>query len=207
VKLHDLTIRPMRGRDEHQLFCRFPYDLNEEVAGDLDDGHRHPEWLWVALRCDRLVARAGWWGRHGVGPESLDILDVDDTDPDAIEIGVELLNIATAAVVPTGSTPPEYTRYVRPDWRDRPDSALVVRTRMAVVERTGGRLLVERLRLEWRSGPAFAPAAPRLRFRPFADSTEVLALTTLALEETLDAHSRRDMTSMTAAQAARSHLR
>ena len=61
---NDLTIRPITGPDELDLFNRFPYRLNEELAADLDKGHRRPEWLWLALRDGRLAARAGW----GPGP-------------------------------------------------------------------------------------------------------------------------------------------
>jgi hypothetical protein len=54
----DLTIRPITGPDELELFSTLPYRLNEELAGDLRDGHRQPAWLWMALRGVHLVARA-----------------------------------------------------------------------------------------------------------------------------------------------------
>jgi hypothetical protein len=44
----DLTFRPITGPGELDLFTRLPYQLNEELAGDLAKGHRRPEWLWVA---------------------------------------------------------------------------------------------------------------------------------------------------------------
>jgi hypothetical protein len=62
---HDLTLRPITGPEELDLFNSFPYVLNDEVDGDLAAGRRRPEWLWLALRDDRLVARAGWWSRAG----------------------------------------------------------------------------------------------------------------------------------------------
>jgi hypothetical protein len=64
---HDLTLRPITGPDELDLFNSLPYVLNDEVGGDLAAGRRRPEWLWLALRGERVVARAGWWSRAG-GP-------------------------------------------------------------------------------------------------------------------------------------------
>jgi hypothetical protein len=65
LRQHDLTVRPMTGLDELGLFNSLPYVLNEEVGGDLAAGRRRPGWLWLALRGDRVVARAGWWSRAG----------------------------------------------------------------------------------------------------------------------------------------------
>ncbi len=76
----DLTIRPITGPDELDLFNRFPHEFNEELAADLSDGHRQRQWLWIALGDGRLAARAGWWARPGdEHPAALDILDLDDS--------------------------------------------------------------------------------------------------------------------------------
>ena len=115
----DLTIRPITGPHELDLFTQLPYQLNGELAGDLDDGHRRPGWLWIALRDGRLAARAGWWARTGnEHPEALDILDLDDSGhPETVDIAARLLKTAMAEVVPAGTQPPYYLRYVDPDWR------------------------------------------------------------------------------------------
>ena len=62
---HDLTLRPITGPDELDLFNSLPYVLNGEIGDDLTAGRRRPEWLWLALRDDRVAARAGWWSRAG----------------------------------------------------------------------------------------------------------------------------------------------
>jgi hypothetical protein len=99
---HDLTLRPITGPDELDLFNSLPYSLNEEVGGDLAAGRRRPEWLWLALRGDRLAARAGWWSRAGdLHPLLMDIFDIDGGTDD----GVQLLETALPAVVPAGATP------------------------------------------------------------------------------------------------------
>ncbi|MGD1218611.1 GNAT family N-acetyltransferase [Streptomyces krungchingensis] len=201
-------MRPITGREEIDLFNRLPYTLNDELADDLTHGRRRPEWMWVALRGDRLLARAAWWSRPGSDtPLLLDLVDVDDglPDTDRVDIGVRLLRTATAATLPEGSRPPEYTRYVPPGWRDDGDARRVVEDRMTILERAGARLFVERLRLEWRPGTPVPEPSGRLVFRPVRDGEELLALMTSVLEGTLDAHSRDDLTRMSPREAAVSH--
>ncbi|MEW2387074.1 GNAT family N-acetyltransferase [Streptomyces venezuelae] len=206
---NDLTIRTLDGREDLDLFSRLPYILNEELADDLAVGRRRPEWMWVALRGDRLLARAAWWSRAGGdAPLILDVLDIDDdaAGSDRRAIGVRLLRTAMAATLPDGSSPPEYSRFVPPDWREDTVTRQAVEDRMTVLERTGARLFVERLRLEWRpESPAPAPTGGRLAFRPVHGAEELVALMTLALDGTLDAHGRDDLTRMTAQEAAAKH--
>jgi hypothetical protein len=106
---HDLTLRPITGPDELDLSNSLPYVLTDEVGDDLAAGRRRPEWLWLALRGDRVVARAGWWSRAGDRhPLVMDIFDIDGGTDD----GVQLLKTALAAVVPADATPPEYSRFL-----------------------------------------------------------------------------------------------
>jgi RimJ/RimL family protein N-acetyltransferase len=204
----DVTIRPIAGNDELGLFMRLPYVLNEELAGDLADGRRRPEWMWVALRGDRLLARAAWWSGPGAhAPELLDVLDIDDgiPEPDRVDIGVHMLRAAMAAVIPDGAQPPEYIRFIPPSWRDNVLTSQVVIDRMATAERTGARLFVERLRLEWRPGTPIRAPSRRLLFRSIQDEEELIVLMAAALNGTLDAHSRADLTLMSAKEAAVRH--
>jgi RimJ/RimL family protein N-acetyltransferase len=62
-----------------------------------------------------------------------------------------------------------------------------------VLEQSGARLLVERRRLEWRPEFPMPPVGGRLEFRPADDADELIALMTLVLDGTLDAHSRADL--------------
>jgi len=196
---HELTLRPITGPDELDLFNRLPYVLNDEIAGDLTASRRRPEWLWLALRGDRVMARAGWWSRPGdEHPLLMDIFDIaGDT-----EHGVRLLETALPAVVPAGALPPQYGRHVPPDWRDRDETRRAVQDRMAALERVGAKLFVERLRLEWRPGTPVPEPSGRLVFRPVRSARELIELMTLVLDGTLDAHSRDDLTRMTARQVA-----
>jgi RimJ/RimL family protein N-acetyltransferase len=206
VELNDMMIRSITGPDELALFNRLPYVLNEELASDLAHGRRQPEWMWVALRGDRLLARAAWWTRPGGDrPFLLDVLDVDDSLPARIEIGGQLVRTAMAATLPAGSRPPGYSRFVPPDWRDSAVTMDAVQDRMTILEHTGARLFVERLRLEWRPGTPVPRPSGRLMFRPVQDAAELLTLMTLVLDGTLDAHSRDDLTRMTPRAAATRH--
>ncbi|GAA3453175.1 GNAT family N-acetyltransferase [Dactylosporangium matsuzakiense] len=195
-----VTFRPLAGPEELPRFLHFPYDLNSEVADDLTAGRRRPAWLWIATRGDEVLARAGWWSRPGApAPYLMDFLDFAPGEDGTAET---LVKHALSALVPAGQTPPEYIRFVPPDWARDPQG--VPRT-VAVLQRLGAHLLVERLRLEWRPGtPIAAPA--RLRFRPFASTAEALDLMTRAVAGTLDAHDRADLATMTPRAVAEEHF-
>ena len=71
----------------------------------------------------------------------------------------------------------------------------------------GARPLVERLRLEWRPGTPIRAPSGRLSFRQTHGRDEMVALMTLVLDGTLDAHSRDDLTHMTPDRGSRRALR
>ena len=192
-----LHLRPLTGRAEIDLFNRFPYVLNTEIAADLEAGRRHLPWLWVAEEAGRVVARAGFWSRPGDAVPTY--LDVFDLAPGHLDAGVRLLTAALAAL----PLRPEYVRFVPPDWRDEPRSRREVEDRMTALERTGARLFVERLRLQWQPGTPVAASTGRLTFRPADDPTELICLMAEVMEDTLDAHGREELTRMSAAEAAR----
>ncbi len=212
MNTNDLAIRPITGPEELGLFSRLPYVLNDELADDLAAGRRRPEWMWVALRGDRLLARAAWWSRSdGDAPFILDVVDIDDSAPGSghVDIGVRLLRTAMAATVPDGAPRPVYSRFVPADWRESAVARRTVEDRMTVLVQTGAQLFVERLRLEWRPGSPVPEPSGRLRFRPVRDDQgeELVALMATALEGTLDAHSRDDLTRMSVHEAALRHYR
>jgi len=202
----DLTMRPITGPDELELFNRLPYGLNHELADDLADGRRRPEWMWVAVRGDRLLARVAWWTKTGNDtPFLLDILDLDDDAADRVDVGARLLRTAMAEVVAADTRPPEYLRDIPSDWRDGETSRRVVEDRVTVVRQCGAHPFVERLRFQWNPGTPVPGPSRRLEFREIRDIEEILALMTRVLDGTLDAHSRDDLTRMTAREAAERH--
>lgn len=94
---------------------------------------------------------------------------------------------------------------IPPDWRDGAATGRAVQERMTILERTGARLFVERLRLEWRPGTLLPELSGRLAFRTPHDSAELLGLMVSVLDGTLDAHGRDDLTRMSPHQAASHH--
>lgn len=201
-----VMLRPLADKSELPLFTSLPYVLDEELAGDLDAGRRHTSWLWMALRDGRVVARAGWWARQrGDGPMLLDVFDID-TDSGTVtnaDIGAALLETAMAQLFPDGEPRPDYGRYLTPGWHEDPEEARAVAVRTDALTRTGARPLVERLRLQWAPAAGVPAASARLLFRQVASEGELVELMTDVLDGTLDAHSRRDLATMSARRCAR----
>ncbi|WP_208719898.1 GNAT family N-acetyltransferase [Amycolatopsis circi] len=196
----DLTLRPITGPEELDLFCQLTYALDHELADDLAAGRRRPGWMWVALRGGELVARAAWWGRaEELVPFLLDVFDLED-----VAVGVQLLRTAMAEILPADARTPTYQRMVPSDWRGKAATRSAAEGRMRALEQTGARLLAERLRFEWRPGTP-VPSPHRLVFRPIRDEDEIIDLMTRVLDGTLDAHSRDDLTRTSARAAAIRH--
>ncbi|MFJ9812811.1 GNAT family N-acetyltransferase [Streptomyces sp. NPDC101158] len=203
-----LVVRPLSGPQELDLFNRLDYVLDHELEDDLATGRRRPEWMWVALRGDRLVGRISWWtSRAGTVPQALDFLDLDPGLPadEAAETGRRLLETASAAVLGDGARP-EYGRFMPADWREVPETRAYLETLFGVLEASGARPLVERLRLEWQPGASVPEPGDRLAFRPVRDREDLLALMAPVMEGTLDAHGQADLASgLSPREAAEQH--
>lgn len=204
-----VSYRPLTGPEEIDLFCRLSYVLDHELTHDFANGSRRPEWTWVALDGDRLLARLAWWTTPGGDmPLQFDFFDIDDTlsRADRDEIGLRLFKTATAAVFPAGAKLPEYGRFVPPNWHEDPAARDVVESRTRVLQSTGARLLVERLRLQWTPSSLLPELGERLAFRPVVDREDLLALMAPVMEGTLDAHGQADLASgLTPREAAERH--
>jgi hypothetical protein len=196
----DLVIRPIADAAELDLFCALRYTLDVELADDLARGLRRPEWMWVALRGGRVVARAAWWGSDAV-PSLLDFLDVGEV-PDRMNVGVSLLTAALSEITRPRARPLEYVRFVPSDWRDHASTRRYVQDLMAIAGIAGAHMLAERLRFEWSPGTPIAAPTGRVGFRPGRSDGELLDLMARVLDGTLDAHSRRDLARMSAREAA-----
>ena len=78
---------------------------------------------------------------------------------------------------------------------------------MAIAGPAGAQLVAERFRFEWRPGTPIAAPTGRVAFRRVSDDGELLDLMTLAMDGTLDAHSRQDLARMSAREGAVRHFR
>ncbi|WP_042399784.1 GNAT family N-acetyltransferase [Streptacidiphilus carbonis] len=197
----DLTIRPLSGPDEVELFNRIPYVFNHEIADDLTAGRRRLPWLWVAVDGGgRLLARLAWWCRpQDDAPFLLDVFDFEEGHQETARL---LLSTATEAVLPEGVVPPKYTRFLPADWREDPAVRPGIEQRIAVMRAAGAEVFVERLRLQWDPGTPVPAPTGQLSFRPVDGETELVELMTRVLDGTLDAYCRDDLTRMTPRQVA-----
>jgi RimJ/RimL family protein N-acetyltransferase len=201
-----VCFRALTGVEELELFGELQYTLDDELEDDLHRGFRRPSWMWVALRGERVVARAAWSSAPGADePSTFDFLDLDES-PDRVDVGLTLVTRALSEILPAGTSPPDYVRFVAPDWRARPDTRRLVEDLMDIIGQAGGELVAERFRFEWRPGTVVPAPTGRLTFRPVRDDDELSGLMTEVLDGTLDAHSRRDLSRMSARDAAAFHL-
>ncbi|MER5627265.1 GNAT family N-acetyltransferase [Streptosporangium sp. NPDC002544] len=198
--MSDLLFRPLDA-DEFDLFHRYgalpasgvgarnlPFDKLDYRSG----------WVWVALRGDEVVARAGFWGPPGSEhPFSLDWFD-PGFGPDRVEVGAALLRAAYAALVTPGyatpsGTRPDYHLFLPADWRERPDALADASDRIAAAERAGLRQSVERLNLRWSPEYGLPPRPARLTFAPVDDDEVMLDLLARVTEGSLDDWDRRHL--------------
>ncbi|MBP2471366.1 RimJ/RimL family protein N-acetyltransferase [Crossiella equi] len=154
--------------------ARFGQDyLGAALAGDY-----RPEWTWVAERGGVVVARAVWWGgAEDAEPRLLDWFDFTDA-----EAAVELLRTAPLRG--------EFELRLPPGWRQDPVARAAGEARIAVAERAGMRVLVERFRYRWTPACGLPERPGRLVFRPTPDEDAVLAAFRLIHQGSLDAHAR-----------------
>ncbi|MFJ2032470.1 GNAT family N-acetyltransferase [Streptosporangium sp. NPDC087985] len=198
--MSDLLFRPL-GADEFHLFHRYGPLPASGVGARLlpfeELGYR-PDWVWVALRGEEVLARAAFWSPPGSEhPFHLDWFD-PGTGSDRIEVGAALLRAAYAAIVtPDYSSPvgprPDFHLFLPADWHDRPDAVADVADRVEAAERAGLRPSAERLNLRWIPEYGLPPRSTRLTFTPADDDEAVIEVLTGIVEGSLDAWDRRHL--------------
>jgi RimJ/RimL family protein N-acetyltransferase len=182
-----LTSRPDRGLVGRKL-------LGNDFAEMARKGEYRPEWTWVALRDDVVVARAAWWAKaDDETPIALDWFDFTDFDA-----GVELLTTAPLRA--------EYSLTTPPAWQDDPDVAHEVNVRVQAAEKAGYRKLVERYRFCWTPENGLPERPARLDFRPEPDDDVILDVFRRVHAGSLDAHVRRTVAEHGLDAAAREDL-
>jgi ribosomal protein S18 acetylase RimI-like enzyme len=183
----DVVVRPLlAGEEELFLSLVEPALVGIQSVGrdyrELTERREYrPEWTWVALRGDRVVARAAWWGAPEEDePKALDWLDFEE--PDA---AVEILHKADFNT--------EYGLVLPPHWRDDPAARKAGEARIEVAERAGMRRFVERLRYAWTPADGLPDRPGRLRFEPEPADDAIFQVLCRIVHGTLDAHEQRAM--------------
>ncbi len=196
--MSDLLFRPLDA-DEFDLFHRYgPLPASGVGARprSFEELDYRPGWVWVALRGDEVVARAGFWGPRGSEhPLALDWFD-PGLGADRIEVGAALLRAAHAALVTPGHATgavgrPEYHLFLPGDWRERPDAVADANDRVHAAEQAGWHRSVERLNLRWTPEDGLPPRPARLTFTPADDDRRIVELLARITEGSLDAWDRR----------------
>jgi RimJ/RimL family protein N-acetyltransferase len=196
----DLVIRPLAA-GETRLFDKFddPGIVGFAAFGrdyyELLAKHEYrPEWTWVALRDDRVVARAAWWGGpKDTKPITLDWLDFDDAD-------------AAEALLRAAPFEAEYCLALPPGWRSNPDTLAAGQARIDVAQRAGMKPLVERLRYTWTPADGLPDRPTRLEFREEPDDEVILDVLRRIQVGSLDAHKHADIERLGFEAAARAEL-
>jgi ribosomal protein S18 acetylase RimI-like enzyme len=198
--LTSLVVRPLQAGEEH-LFDSY---AEPDVVGFgafgrayreyLEDNEYRPEWTWVALRDDKVVARAAWWaGPADTEPMTLDWLDfLDPADGEALLRACPLRA--------------EYVLAVPPGWRDDPVVRAAAETRIDVARRAGMKPVVERLRYTWTPRAGLPERPGRLGFRAEPDDDRILDVLYRVQQGSLDAHKVADLKRMGPVEAAKAEL-
>lgn len=187
----ELVIRPLVAGEEH-IFDSLPDPalvglaaFGRTYAGTAARGEYRPEWTWVALRGDTVVARAAWWGGpKDDKPVTLDWFDFAEGEAAA---GVELLYAAPLHA--------DYILALPPGWRDQPEVRAAAEARIEAVTAAGRKPLVERYQYVWTLDCGLPERPGRLEFRPEPDDGVILDVLSRIQHGTLDAHARRTMAS------------
>ncbi|MFG3713129.1 GNAT family N-acetyltransferase [Micromonospora sp. NPDC047730] len=180
----DLVIRPLTVGEE-KLFDSLPDPglvgraaFGQNYSDMATDGQYRPEWSWVALRGDVVVARAAWWG----GPDDAAPLALDWFDFTDREAAVRLLRTAPLRA--------EYSLSLPPGWRDDPAVRAQAEARIDAATAAGMSVLVERYRYRWKPERGLPARPGRLEFRPEPDDAVILDVLRRVGEGSLDAHTR-----------------
>lgn len=204
--LHDVLFRPL-AEGEFDLFEAYASPPTSGVgtrsltfAEFVARGDYRPDWVWVALRDDEVIARIAFWAPpDSAHPWTVDWFD-PGVGPDRIEVGTALLRASYEALASADYVAPSHLPDGRPDyhlflpvgWRDRPDAYADATDRITAAERAGLRQFVERLNLRWTAADGLPSRPDRLRFGPATDDRQVVEVLTRVGTGSLDAHDRRD---------------
>lgn len=180
------VFRPLRV-GEHTLFQSMPEPptvgvalLGRDFAETMAAGQYRPEWTWVALDGDAVIARAAWWGGpDDDAPVALDWFD-PGTDP---MVGAELLLAASFTV--------DYHLMLPPDWREAPDTQRAAQARVAAAGAAGFAPVLERLRYRWTPADGLPERPARLTYHPVSDDAVLHDVLRRILIDSLDFHQRQ----------------
>lgn len=170
---------------------------------------RRPEWVWAAVRDDRVVGRAaGYGGADNEQPWIVDLFELG-AEPDRVEIMTALLRRAADDLHAGGLEQVELNLHPPADWRENPPPALT--GLMTAAEAAGFELLVTRRGFRWTPAagvPAVRDGRDGLRFEPVSGPGDPALADAYrrTFEGSLDAHTQRSLRTRDAAELAAEEL-
>ncbi len=168
-----------------------PHNTYATVASG---GEYRPDWTWVALRDNEVVARAAFWaGPDDEQPIALDWFDFTD-------------RVAAVELLRTVPLQAEYELILPQGWRDDPTTLAAGMARIEAATEAGYRPLVERYRYCWTPDCGLPERPGRLEFRPEPDDEVILEVLRRVHSATLDGHARRAIEQGGVSQAAQEEL-
>ncbi|MEW2634883.1 GNAT family N-acetyltransferase [Streptomyces sp. NPDC048389] len=189
----DLVIRALDASDAH-LFDSLPDPLG--VGRALARTTHRPDWKRVALRDDRVVARAAWWGGpDDEAPVNVNWFDVAEGEEDA---GAQLLRTSPFQV--------EYELILPAGRREDPRALAAGEARVRAAKAAGMEVLVERYQYRWTPDRGLPERPGRLVFRPEPDDAVFFDALRRIHSVTLDAHVLRAVAEGGLDQAAQEEL-
>ncbi len=195
----ELTIRPLASGEE-PLFESMPDPglvglaaFGESYTAMAARGHYRAEWTWVALRGDRVLARAAWLPGPDGEPDVLDWFDFTE-----FEAGVALLRTAAIRA--------EYSIELPPDWRTDARVRAAAQARIEAARAVGMQVFVERHVYLWTPAHGLPERPGRLEFRPEPEDAVFEEFFARAAQDSLDAHTRRAVAASGPEAAARAEL-
>jgi RimJ/RimL family protein N-acetyltransferase len=181
MSMTDLVIRAL-AEGEEQLFNSLSATglVGRAAAGERYSADEYrPEWSWLALRGNTVVARAAWWG----GPDDAEPIALDWFDFTDTEAAVELLRTAPLST--------DYVLRMPPDFESRPEVKAEATKRIDAALAAGFVPLVRRNRYRWTPDCGVPDHPGRLTFRPEPDNKVILDILRDIEQGSLDAHSQR----------------
>lgn len=196
----DLVVRSLRAGEEHLFdayeqpdvvgFAMFGRTYSEYFANN----NYRPEWTWVAVRDERVVARAAWWaGPNDTEPLALNWLDFEDPAD-----GLAVLRAAPFKV--------EYCLPLPPGWRDDPVILAAGQARIEVAKQAGMTPLAERLSFTWTPAVGLPERPGRLEFRAEPDDEVILDVLRRIQPGSLNAHKVAELKEKSPQEVAKAEL-
>lgn len=181
----------------------------EAYRAELAEHRYRPEWTWIAVDGDRIVARAVWWGfADSAHPLALDCLSVHDSVADKGALGAGLLDAARGALfTDTVDELPDYHLRLPGGWRSVPATASAVAWRREAAARAGLTDEVERSRYVWTPDVGTPPQPTRrLTLRPEPDDEVFLSVFRRVAVGSLDVATHREVAAVGVDRQAREDM-